>query len=134
MRVEAFRAEHLLEPWSSFNCKASGRNCSAEGPIWWHMGQRERNTVRFELTFMAWIHVADYYVMERFKWICILEKIVWFMHAYISVTQSKRIYSEDRNICYPMKGVLEDPANEAPEESLRFQTIEKASDQPEYDD
>ena len=95
--------------------------------------------VRFELTFMA----LDPTLQIIAPW----KDSKWDLHSRedclvyadkhnIPVTQSKkRIYSEDRNIWHISHegGVLEDPANEAPEDVFTLsKTIEKASDQPEY--
>jgi argininosuccinate synthase len=95
--------------------------------------------VRFELTFMA--------LDPSLKIIAPWKDPKWDLHsredclAYadqhnIPVTQSKkRIYSEDRNIWHISHegGVLEDPANEAPEDVFTLsKTIENAANSPEY--
>ncbi|RAP24972.1 argininosuccinate synthase [Candidatus Marinamargulisbacteria bacterium SCGC AG-343-K17] len=95
--------------------------------------------VRFELTFMA----LDPNLQIIAPW----KDDQWDLHsredclAYadkhnIPVTQSKkRIYSEDRNIWHISHegGVLEDPANEAPDDVFTLsKTIESALDRPEY--
>ena len=95
--------------------------------------------VRFELTFMA----LDPSLQIIAPW----KDPKWDLHSRedclvyadkhnIPVTQSKkRIYSEDRNIWHISHegGVLEDPANEAPDDVFTLsKTIENAGDQPEY--
>ena len=95
--------------------------------------------VRFELTFMA--------LDPSLKIIAPWKDPKWDLHSRedclvyadqhkIPVTQSKkRIYSEDRNIWHISHegGVLEDPANEAPDDVFTLsKTIENASDSPEY--
>ncbi|MGC6366525.1 MAG: argininosuccinate synthase [Candidatus Marinamargulisbacteria bacterium] len=95
--------------------------------------------VRFELTFMA----LDPSLQIIAPW----KDPKWDLHSRedclvyadkhnIPVTQSKkRIYSEDRNIWHISHegGVLEDPANEAPDDVFTLsKTIENAGEQPEY--
>ncbi len=95
--------------------------------------------VRFELTIMA--------LDPTLKIIAPWKDQLWTLHsreeciAYanernIPVSQSKkRIYSEDRNIWHISHegGVLEDPANEAPDDVYTISnTIENAPDKAEY--
>jgi argininosuccinate synthase len=95
--------------------------------------------VRFELTYMA--------LDPSLKIIAPWKDPRWTMHSRedcityavkrgIPISQSKkRIFSEDRNIWHISHegGVLEDPANEPPDEVYtQSSTIEKAPAKPEY--
>jgi argininosuccinate synthase len=97
--------------------------------------------VRFELGFMALDpNLQIIAPWKDPKWdLHSREACIAYAEKYdIPITQSKkRIYSEDRNIWHISHegGVLEDPANEAPDEVFTLsKTIEIAPDKAEYVD